>query len=265
MSAVLWFTNQTHRAAYRVSDKHVPGRATRRMAVAALAGLAMILTGSSLNAQGPARYYPLDQNTPPGVAGSWAGLAGKADGGYFQPVRVELPGAGQVTFYGSRGQEPVTFDVPGQVGMLVGHEYRFRISSIPRFPGAELYPSVELVDRLHPPRGRAADFPIPVTFSDAEIEMALNGKMITKVIYLEQPQFANPLKLDATVPVDVLRPYENIFAAADQLGRPMAIVRLGGRVPVPHGNNHELYGSGAPLGLSAPSGPQSTEAGPSGQ
>lgn len=199
--------------------------------------------------QVPGRHFPLNQNTQPGVAGEWAGIVGKADGFYFQPIRVELPADGQVTFFGA-GQQMVETSAPGQIGLLVGHVYRIKISQMPDFPGAELYPSVELIDRLHPPRGRAADFPIPITFSVEEIELALQGRMVTKVVYLEQPQLANPIKLDATVPVEVLRPDLNPIAAADRLGRPMAIVRLGGRVPLMHGNQG-FFGQQAPIDASA--------------
>ncbi len=250
MPAVLLFNNQTDTAAQNNDSQRVCGPTSRRLTVAVLAGLALLFSGSTASAQRPGRYYPLNQNSPPGLAGRWAGLAGKADGGYFQPVSVELPDGGEVTFYGSSAQPPVTSAVPSQVGMLVGHVYRFKISGFERFPGAELYPSVELLDRLHPPRGRAADFPVPVTFSNEEIELALDGRMITKVIYLEQPQLANPIKMDSTVPVDILRPSENPIAFADMLGRPMAIVRLGGRIPLPHGDNHEMLGSGAPIDIS---------------
>jgi len=215
------------------------------------AALAMATAGSTAYGQVHGRYFPLNQDTPPGVAGQWAGIVGKADGRYYQPIRVEVPGNGRVTFFGP-DQQPLKMPVENQAGLLVGHVYRIKISDIPNFPGVELYPSVELIDRLHPPRGRANDFPIPITFSNQEIELAADGRMITKVVYLEQPQLASPIKRDATVPVDIIHPSDNAIAAADRMGRPMAIVRLGGRVPLFDGSNDGFFGDHAPLAASIP-------------
>jgi hypothetical protein len=219
----------------------------RALMIVVAAGTMMFAAETQVSAQGQSRYTPLNQTTPPGMAGRWAALAGKAAGNYFQPVQVGLPEGGNVTTFGTPGQPPHTMPSSGQVGMLIGRVYRIKISDLPGHPGAELYPSIELIDRLHPPRGRAADFPIPVTFSEQEIELALDGRMITKVIYLEQPQLANPIKVDAKVPVEILRPEDNPFAAADLLGRPMAIVRLGGRLPVSGADNGGFFGHGAPV------------------
>lgn len=219
----------------------------RALMIIVAAGTMMFAAQTQVSAQDYRHYTPLNQNTPPGTAGRWAALAGKAAGHYFQPVAVELPEGGNVTVFSSPDQQPHTMASSGQVGMLVGHLYRIKIGDMPGYPGAELYPSIELLDRLHPPRGRAADFPIPVTFSEQEIELALDGRMITKVIYLEQPQLANPIKVDAKVPVDILRPDDNPLAAADLFGRPMAIVRLGGRKPVLGGDNGDFFGLGAPI------------------
>jgi hypothetical protein len=246
----MWRIEQTRQETARLPAGFIRRNIVSRSMAILFAGLAIWATGSTVWAQAPSRYYPLNQNIPPGVAGRWAGLIGKADGHYFQPVRVETPGEGQVTFYGADGLA-TELPAPGQIGMLVGRVYRFKISNMPQHPAAELYPSIELLDRLHPPRGRAADFPIPITFSDQEIELALNGRMITKVVYLEQPQLANPIKLDATVPVDVLAPQQNALAAADYYGRPMAIVRLGGRIPLLQGNNDGFFGDHAPIAVSA--------------
>ena len=76
--------------------------------------------------------------------------------------------------------------------MGVGYLFRVRVSDMPEFPGQSLYPSIEVIDRLHPPRGKVDKFPIPVELSADEIRLALSGRMITKVVYLEQPQLAIP-------------------------------------------------------------------------
>ena len=94
-------------------------------------------------------YQPLNQNTPPGVAGQWAGALRRADPFCFQPVRVSLPGGGQVTFLDTARGQQQTLASPAQAGLLVGPLYRLVISDMPEFPGVMLYPTVELIDRLH--------------------------------------------------------------------------------------------------------------------
>ncbi|MBX3437842.1 MAG: hypothetical protein KF861_10150, partial [Planctomycetaceae bacterium] len=132
--------------------------------------------------------------------------------------------------------------------MLVGRTYRFQISGMPEYPGANLYPTVELIDRLHPPVGREADFPIPIQFTTDEIEAALNDQLVTKVIYLEQPQWAVPQEVGRPIQTADLPPTTNLLQAADQRGRAMAIVRLGGRVPSTHGApDSQFYGDLPPV------------------
>ena len=47
-------------------------------------------------------------------------------------------------------------------GMPIGYVYRMRVANIPDHAGEEVYPTIELVDRLDPPPGQAARFPIPI-------------------------------------------------------------------------------------------------------
>jgi hypothetical protein len=230
------------------------GRKMSRFAgwAATLAGLFVLTLSVPLQAQGrsPELYFPLSQQTPPGMAGYWAATLGKA--GVIQQIRVELPSRGQVTFYNRSADRPVAMSAPAQLGVGVGYIYRLQISNMPEFPGIELYPSVEVLDRLHPPPGKADAFPIPVQFTREEIEFALSGRLVTKVVYLEQPQLAMPGKLPNPTPVLTIPPHKNLLAAADRVGRPMLILRLGGRLPDIHGNGSEFFGNGAPVFVSKP-------------
>ncbi len=63
------------------------------------------------------------------------------------------------------------------------------------------------------------------------------GRLVTKVIYLEDPDQAIPLKMAKDeVPVVTLNPTEPPLRVASALGRPVAIVRIGGRRPTERGN-----------------------------
>ena len=71
--------------------------------------------------------YPLmDHRVPPGTWAEWVRIAGRVNGIEFQPVRVELPSEGKVTwFVGSR--DDVKESV--QVKLAVGQSYRVKLSS----------------------------------------------------------------------------------------------------------------------------------------
>ena len=199
----------------------------------------------------PAPYHPLNQFSPPGMAGQWAGAIGRATPLYMQPVEVRLPSDGQVTFY-SGSAEHAAVAAPAAAGFGVGFVYRVRISDMPEFPAVDLYPTVELVDRLYPPAGSVDKFPIPIEFTEEEIAFALNGQLVTKVVYVEQPQIAATVAQDELEPVVSISPEQNPIAEAERRGRAVAIVRLGGRVPSVQGADPAFFGPPAPLAFPRP-------------
>lgn len=235
-----------------------------------LSGIVLTLSPVTLPAQAPLGqslpgranasgvYEPLNQRTPPGIAGDWAGILRRADAVYLQPVRVELPTKGRVAVYRTP-QQPVELDAPAQVGVAVGHTYRLRLSRMPEFPGVELYPSLEVLDRLHPPTGKVQEVPVPVPVTQQEIEQALAGRLVTKVVYLEQPQLAGLRGHDKAFSVLTVPARSNLLAEADRRGRPMLILRLGGRLPPVHSPLAErgipgeagpaFFGRGAPVSV----------------
>ena len=214
--------------------------------------LIMVLTG--LPAQGqdprPKRYFPLNTPLPPpGRAGDWAARAAQGSPLRFQPVEIQLPGEGEITWYSGGTANAVVSPAPSLAGLLLGPVYRVKLCNMPDYPGMVLYPTIELVDRLHPPAGRATEFPIIVPFTAQELELAEQGQLITKVIYLEQPNRASLNSAgrgQAIAPVRV-GTRENPLEIADVNGRPMAIVRLGGRVPDTNRPEPGFFGSGAPV------------------
>ncbi|MEW4529141.1 MAG: hypothetical protein ACF8PG_14055 [Maioricimonas sp. JB045] len=201
----------------------------RLIAVAFVSGL--FVPGLAAHAQESGYYYPLNQRLPLGEVARWNATIHPGLYGQTQPVRITLPSTGHVTYYDGRSPQGVLADAPSQAGLLVGNVYRVRISGMPEFPGIELYPSIELLDRLHPPPGQEQNFPVPVTFTVEEIETALQDRMVTKVVYLEQPQRAAPFDQKDGPHIEDVPPSSNLLEAADQRGRPIAIVRLGGRIP----------------------------------
>ena len=190
----------------------------------------LVWTGS-VQAQGRRSAPRLHAGLPPGAVGQAQLSRGGPIPGYFQPVEIQPPATVELAaavdgrFLSSRPG-------PLKAGMLIGAVYRLRVTNIPGHIGEELFPSIEVIDRLYPPAGRAAEFPIPIVLTEKELGRALSGTFITRVIYLEDPHQAFPA---AQIPGQQLTydvpAHTDPLDLADQLGRPVAILRIGSRIP----------------------------------
>jgi uncharacterized repeat protein (TIGR01451 family) len=188
---------------------------------------------------------PLAIATPLQAQGPAPGRAVVADGPVVEAPALP-PEVQVVRFQGPAG---VTVDVLGPTpepvsvgdghglgtyGMKVGVGYRLRLANLPERPGAELFPVVEVVGHLHRPEGiDPSKFPIRVTFSEDDLVDAVDhGRLVTLIVYLEDPDQAVPMALPKDeIPVVTLSPTEEPLRVAKALGRAMVIVRLGGRKP----------------------------------
>jgi hypothetical protein len=169
---------------------------------------------------------------PPGAIGSLRLHRGGPLSGYFQPVRIRAPQGARIALARDDG-----FDDAGLsealVGLLIGPVYRLHVTDIPNNPGVEIFPTIEVIDRLYPPPGLALRYPIPVELTREELELAARGAFVTRIIYVEDPQQALPVaqRPDGEQPWIEAPPGADPLVAADERGRAVAILRLGGRVP----------------------------------
>jgi hypothetical protein len=137
--------------------------------------------------------------------------------------------------------------MPVTLGMLVAPVYRLRISNIPHRAGAEVFPTVEVIDRLYPPEGEALRFPIPIVLTQEELELALDGSYVTRVIYLEDPDQALPhAQTTGEQNYFEVAPGDDPLVSADRLGRPVAILRMGARLPGPDGPDQQFLAGSPP-------------------
>jgi hypothetical protein len=225
-------------------------------------------SAAALPAQQQPAVHPLNAGVmPPGAIGSQQLLRGGPLPGYFQPVEIVAPPGAQVST-ASEGQFDDPRTGPIVLGMLIGGVYRLRVTNIPNQETLEVYPTVEVIDRLYPPVGMEARFPIIIQLAQEDLELALAGKFVTRIVYLEDPEAAVPLPAQ---PLD--QPFFEIargqdpLEVADRLGRPVAIVRLGGRLPDAAGPDQAfLFGSppflrfGKPVAAAVPAGPAASGA-----
>ena len=225
----------------KLRSRTSPVRVAGRLIVAVLA---WAITTTMLQAEAPPVHYQHAGVMPPGAIGSQQLLRGGPLPGYFQPVEITGPAGSMIaTPAGGQFDEPRTAPLP--VGLLIGSVYRLRVTNIPLQEGFEVYPTIEVIDRLYPPLGQEFKFPIPIELTQEELEMALSGKFITRVIYLENPDTAAPVARRGNEQAYFeVADGENPLDMADSLGRPVAILRMGARVPGPEGPDETfMYGS----------------------
>ncbi len=208
----------------------------RRIASTALL---VLLTGGLLAVARPgyAQLYPREvhylpsAHQPPGYVAAAQHMRGGPVAGYMQPVEISVPSGALVSPAQADGfLEPQADKL--HVALMVGQLYWFRVGNIPFHEGQEVYPTIEMINRTYPPIGQKLRFPLPVAFTQEDLELALNGNLVTRVIYIEDPRTALPAPqqpgeqrvLDVTSADDPLY-------VADRMGRPIAIVRMGSRVP----------------------------------
>jgi uncharacterized repeat protein (TIGR01451 family) len=145
-------------------------------------------------------------------------------------VRFTGPAGMHVTFYQGN---PTGHDhaAPVAVGLRPGYIYRVKLSGFADHPGVTLYPTLELRGSLAlRPGMTAAAYPAPVVLTEADVRAALSGALITKVVYLENPDKAVPIGTspDQVLETDLPATLDPL-AEARERGRPMLIVRLGER------------------------------------
>jgi hypothetical protein len=171
-------------------------------------------------------------DSPPGAIGRQQLLRTRPLQGYSQPVEIRAPQGALISPVQS-GNFSLDYAAPFTVGIQIGYAYRFRISQIPLLENVALYPSVELIDRTYPPAGKKWEYPIPIEVTQEELRMAAAGKMVTRVIYIEDPDAALPVAETPTTPQRYFEamPGEDPLQVAYSLGRPVAILRLGAAGP----------------------------------
>ena len=147
----------------------------------------------------------------------------------FLFVTVNTPKGSKVTWH-PMSSEANSTDRP--VGLRPGYLYRFQITDIPEKKNVALFPSIEIRGTLIPRRGLpdVSKHPVPIALSDRDIDQILDGRMITKVYFLEDPNQAVPLQ---GTPGEALEGFaeseEEAIKDARLHGRPLLILRVGER------------------------------------
>jgi hypothetical protein len=222
------------------------------LAVVALCLMAVCFSGTA-HAQSLYKSLPTQNHAlmrdhfPPGEIG-FIQLQRKPElRGVWQAVEIRGPKGMRVNM-ADAGQFAQDLPSQARIAVMIGSVYRMRLTGIPNEPDMELFPTLEVIDRTHPPAEREHRFPVPIEIDEDDLADAARGEMVMRVIYLEDNQVAEPVDT-AGKPQRVLdlQPHQDALRMADQLGRPVAILRIGSRVPnVTEGQDWDAFLYGCP-------------------
>lgn len=185
----------------------------------------------------------------PGVLHPMASAMVQGGGGIAQTMGMYGPGCAaptgpgatsQIAFLGVEGSE-VSWDVsgqhmfdsvplvmPGRQNFFQGAIYRLKLTNLPDRPGVELYPTLEIAPVTPRTDAYLAHAPIPVQFTDEDLDQILSGNFVTKVIYLPDPEFQELALAGVETLVSTrLDPGVDPISEADRRGSIMAVLRVG--------------------------------------
>lgn len=197
--------------------------------------------GPGVGGPGPGVLYP--QAGAMGGGGGVVPTMGYGPGGYgpgCAPMGGGGPATSQIAFLGVQGGE-VAWDVsgqglfdsaplvmPGRQNFYQAAIYRLKLTNLPDRPGVELYPTLEVAPVTPRTDAYLAHAPIPVQFTDEDLDQVLSGNFVTKVIYLPDPEFQELALAGVETLVSTrLDPGVDPIAEADRRGSIMAILRVG--------------------------------------
>ncbi len=211
----------------RLANRNLAKRVSASHSLTKLIAASFLLC--TVNASVHAERFFVNTQSPAGDIGRSQLQRRPELAGVWQPVLMRAPDGATIWFAEgagfSAGQESVQL-----VSLQVGSTYRLKISNIPQNYG-DVYPTVEIIDRLHAPPGKETRYPVPIEITAEELKLALSGKFVTRVIYVEDPNNAIPAReLEEQRYFEAL-PDEDAYEVATRIGRPIAILRMGSVVP----------------------------------
>ncbi|MEM9656903.1 MAG: hypothetical protein AAF961_00950 [Planctomycetota bacterium] len=195
--------------------------------------------GPGVGGPGPGVIAPGEYG-PPAGGGVMPAQGYGAMGGCIAGACMAGGGISQIAFLGVEGGE-VAWDVTGQCTfdsvplVMPGRQnfpqsaiYRLKLSNIPQRPGVELYPTLEIAPVTPRTDAFLAHSPIPVQFTDEDLDQVQSGNFVTKVIYLPDPEFQELALAGVETLVSTrLDPGVDPIREADNRGAILAIVRIG--------------------------------------
>lgn len=146
-----------------------------------------------------------------------------------QPVSIRGP-AGMTVSVETFSGWSTPAAAPFRTSLLVGGTYRLRIAGVRGAEGLEVYPTVRVLARLATPPGMERRFPVEIDLDEDDLLRALDGAHVRRVVYLECDPSMKDVSADDWFDV---RPCDDPLDVAATLGKPVAEIVLGNRLPSP--------------------------------
>ncbi len=120
--------------------------------------------------------------------------------------------------------------VPGRFDFTQNAVYQLKFSGIPEYPGLQLYPTLE-VRGAHPTTLAYLEHnSVPVEITNEDLDHVQSNNMVTKVIYLPNPEFqARAIAGVETLVSTRLDPGVDPVQQAEKMGTIMLILRFGNK------------------------------------
>jgi len=149
----------------------------------------------------------------------------------FTFVKVIGPEGSKTTWYPQTSLAAAT-RMGTPVGLRPGYSYRFEMANVGLRNNQTIWPSIEVRGSLVPkPNMNPADHPVPIFMTEEDVERILEGRFVTKIYYLEDPDKAVNGPQDLGIPLENSVPNEmDAMKNARANGRLMIIVRAGERL-----------------------------------
>lgn len=179
----------------------------------------------------PAHGTPIPKGAVAAVGALPEGMPTAALGGrtsvYF--TATETTAGMKISWFGPGGTLIDTgLEAPVRYNFPQGGIYRLKLSQIPKKPGVDLYPTLEVRPATHESVAYLAHSSVPVSFTDDDLEQVLNGNFLVKVIYLPRKEFQD---LAAGLPNELvssrLEPGVDPVLEAERRGTVLLVIRMG--------------------------------------
>lgn len=148
-------------------------------------------------------------------------------------VRFAGPTGMKISWYaagaGGKGDfTPTQLEAPARYNFVQAALYRLKLTNIPKRPGVELYPTIEVVPGNNRTEAFLAHSAVPLNFTDEDFDQVAAGNYLVKVIYLPDPQYQDlaTVGLDEIVSTR-LEPGVNPIEEAYKRGSILLVVRMG--------------------------------------
>jgi hypothetical protein len=143
-------------------------------------------------------------------------------------VKFKVPGTAKVTYYPGLDTATATNEA---VALRPGYPFRLEVSDIPGHKNLKLYPSLEVRGTLVPRPGfEVWKHPVPLTLTERDIDRIVEGRLVMKYYYLENPDKAAAVSALPEEPLEFRADSEaEALKEARYRGRPMLVLRVGER------------------------------------